>query len=331
MIRNLLRPRSRSAGPQGLGSGPDEAGREAGSVSVIVPLYNHARFVTEAVESALAQGPILREIVVVDDGSSDGSADVMRGLCERERRIVFWSQPNRGAHAAINAGLQRATGDLLAILNSDDVYEPDRLAALAALLVGDEPADIAASGISFVDADGTSIANAWYEEAVRFLGSCGDPGAALVNGNFLMTTSNFVMRRRLLDEIGLFAPLRYAHDLDFALRATARGKRLALADRRLLRYRVHDSNTISEDHARVRLEWAIATAFFLTSLWDRPDSRPIDWRRAELLQDVLDRHALTRAVHLCMAYLRRHPTDTLERNPVLSDEAFRGVLAGCLR
>jgi glycosyltransferase involved in cell wall biosynthesis len=336
MIRNLLRSRPRGSDPRdwdprGLGAGPHDAGRGAGSVSVIVPLYNHARFVAQAVQSALAQGPILREVVVVDDGSPDESAKVMRGLCEGEPRIVFWSQPNRGAHAAINAGLQRATGDLLAILNSDDVYEPDRLATLAAALDGEEPADIAASGISFVDGGGAPIENAWYEEALQFFKSRGDLGAALVNGNFLMTTSNFLIRRRLLDEIGLFAPLRYAHDLDFALRAAARGKRFALTDRRLLRYRVHDSNTIREDHGRVRLEWAIAAAFFLTSLWDRPHGPPIDWRRAEAIEDILDRHALTRAVHLCMAYLRRYPTDTLERSPVLHDEPFRGILAGCLR
>jgi glycosyltransferase involved in cell wall biosynthesis len=78
----------------------------------VIPLYNHARFIEAAIDSALRQGPILREMVVVDDGSTDDSATIARGLAEADPRIVFWSQPNRGAHAAINAGIQRASGEL---------------------------------------------------------------------------------------------------------------------------------------------------------------------------------------------------------------------------
>ena len=90
------------------------AERRAARVSVVVPLYNHARYVAEAARSALAQGPVLREVIVVDDGSTDGSAEALRAACGDDPRLVLWSQPNRGAHAAINAGLLRATGEVLA-------------------------------------------------------------------------------------------------------------------------------------------------------------------------------------------------------------------------
>ena len=76
----------------------------AARVSVVVPLYNHARYVADAVRSALAQGPVLREVVVVDDGSTDGSAEALLAACGDEARLVLWSQPNRGAHAAIMSG-----------------------------------------------------------------------------------------------------------------------------------------------------------------------------------------------------------------------------------
>ena len=309
------------------GTGTDKSPAPVGIVSVVIPLYNHERYIAETVESALAQGPLLREVVVVDDGSSDESARVMRSLGAADRRVVFWSQPNRGAHAAINAGIHRATGDLVAILNSDDAFAEGRLNRLVAALRAEPNADMAASGLRFMDDEGFPVENPWHERALDFYRSCGDLALALVNGNFLITTSNFLLRRRLVDRVGLFAPLRYAHDLDFLLRVLARGGRIALVEERLLRYRIHAANTIKEQHSRVRLEWTAVAAFWLTNLWDRSNSGPIDWERAREIEDVLDRHGLTRGVHLCMAYFRRHPTDTLERSPFFRDNAFRSFLA----
>jgi glycosyltransferase involved in cell wall biosynthesis len=302
----------------------------AACVSVVVPLYNHARYVAEAVRSALAQGPVLREVVVVDDGSTDGSAEALLAACGDDTRLVLWSQPNRGAHAAINAGLLRATGEVLAVLNSDDVYAPGRLDRLVAALDADPGADLAATGLSFMDGDGSPIANPWYEEAVAFHRASGDLGAALVNGNFVTTTSNLVFRRGLLDRIGLFAPLRYAHDLDFLLRALAHGRRLALLlDEPLLSYRLHATNTIKEEHGAVRLEWAMVAAAFLDALLAVPG--PVDWTRLAAIGAVLERHKLLPGVQLCLAHLRRHPSGgTLERAPMLSDEEFRAALRSCV-
>lgn len=295
-------------------------------VSVIIPLYNHEGFIAAAIDSAMAQGPLLREIIVVDDGSSDGSAEIVRDLAAANPEIVFWSQPNRGAHAAINAGLHRATGELVAILNSDDRYASDRLQQLVGRLDADPGTDLVASGITFIDGQGAALANPWYEAAVDFYRQCGDPAAALINGNFLMSTSNFVFRRVVFEALGGFANLRYAHDLDFALRLLARQRRIVLAEAPLLQYRMHATNTIDEGHDRVKVEWIAATAFFLTCLWDRGDSGPMDWDRARRLLDVMDRHALTGPVQLCMVYFRRHPTDTLECNPFLTDRAFQEYL-----
>jgi glycosyltransferase involved in cell wall biosynthesis len=299
------------------------AGCQRDRISVVIPLYNHARFIGEAVDSVLAQGFIVRELIVVDDGSHDESAAIMREISQRDPRIVFWSQPNRGAHAAINSGLWRATADLLAILNSDDVYAPARLTSLANALDADPSADIAASGISFIDTAGQPISNPWYDDALRYFKQCGDISLALINGNFLMTTSNFVFRRRLLDEIGYFAPLRYAHDLDFALRVVASRKRFVLAEESLLAYRTHDGNTISRNHAEVRVEWAIVTAAFLAASWHRG---PVDWGYARALEGILERHKLTLPVHLSMIYSGHHSGDTLERSPLLLNPAFRAFL-----
>lgn len=296
-------------------------------VSVVVPLYNHASYIGPAIESVLGQGAVLRELVVIDDGSTDDSARVMAGLAARDPRIRFRTQANQGAHATINAGMRDCTGEFVAILNSDDLYEPGRLDTLALALDADPGADIAASGIAFMDGEGAAVANDWYAEAMAFRAGR-DMGTALVNANFLMTTSNFLFRRGLTAAIGDFAALRYTHDLDFALRALALGHRIALLGETLLRYRLHGSNTISEDHRRVRSEWAASTAAYLTLLWDRPDAPEPDWNAAGEMEEVLRRHELARAVHPCMAYLRRNGGGRLDSGPLLADEAFRARLVG---
>ena len=98
-----------------------------GRVSVVIPLYNHECYVAQALESVIEQSAKPLEIIVIDDGSSDGSALVVQEIARRYPEIVFWSHPNQGAHYTINAGIKRAKGEYIAILNSDDVYHPDRL------------------------------------------------------------------------------------------------------------------------------------------------------------------------------------------------------------
>jgi GT2 family glycosyltransferase len=142
---------------------------------------------------------------------------------------------------------------LLAILNSDDLYHPERLLGCLAVLETDPGAAIVATGISFVDERGNAIRYPWYE-ACSFYEEIGDLALALVNGNFLMTTSNIVARRAVFDEVGVFDDLRYTHDLDFFLRLLVHGRRLALLRRSLLTYRVprgqHDRRGAASGEAR---------------------------------------------------------------------------------
>ena len=304
---------------------------ESHRISVVVPLYNHERYVGPALRSVFSQTTRIHEIIVVDDGSSDRSLDVVADLARNHPEIVLWSKANGGAHAAINAGIHRATGELVAVLNSDDLYHPERLATLLREFRDDPCLDAAMTGLSFVDGDGHEITNAWYENAMAFHRHVGDFTLSLINGNVLMTTSNIVARRQLFDEIGGFSPLRYAHDLDFFLRLVAKKRTFRFLDRRLLTYRVHAENTIAEAPRKVKAEWAAATAFFLTCLWDRQDRGPIDWRQAADLMAVLDRHTLTTPVHMCMAYFRQNPTDTMELNPFHNDTTFRSFIDDVLR
>ena len=93
-------------------------------VSCVIPVYNGARFVAESIESVLAQAYRPLEVIVVDDGSTDGTEDVLAAFGDRIR--VFF-QPNAGAAAARNRGVAEARGGWLTFQDADDLWAPDKL------------------------------------------------------------------------------------------------------------------------------------------------------------------------------------------------------------
>jgi glycosyltransferase involved in cell wall biosynthesis len=235
-------------------------------ISVVIPSYNHAAFITEAVNSVLNQSEPDLELIVVDDGSTDRSLSVLSGFSDSRLRV--FSQTNQGAHAAINRGLREASGNYLAILNSDDAYHPNRLEKMVRLLKANPLVGLAGSYIEIMDVQGKgSGVKHGYEDcppwildhAERSFRAGGDLRAALLTENYLATTSNYVFPRPWYERVGGFRPLRYTHDWDFALRM-ARVAQLALLPEPLVRYRVHPANTIRENQAAMIFEicWILA-------------------------------------------------------------------------
>jgi glycosyltransferase involved in cell wall biosynthesis len=304
--------------------------RPRSDVSVVIPVYNHERYIGTALASALGQSVRPMEIVCIDDGSTDGSAEVVEALAREHAEIRFWSRPNRGAHHTLNEGIRASAGRYLAILNSDDLFHPGRLARCLAVLETRPDVDVVATGITFVDGEGRSIENPWYEAARAFHREAGDLGLALVHANFLMTSSNVVARRAVFDEVGEFDNLRYAHDLDFFLNLVAKGKRVAVVPRPLMKYRFHGANTIAEAHANVRLEWAAVAAVFARRIQVGTDSWRAGSQYQRRLREITDRHGLTPAVSLLLRRLDGVPSPVPSAGACLADAALRTALQEAL-
>lgn len=125
-------------------------------VSVIIPCYNTARYVKETIESVLNQTRQDFEIIVVDDGSTDDSHNVIASI--NDQRIRYHYQPNQGLAAARNTGLALATGEFVAFLDADDFFLPEKLARQIAALDSQPEVGLVAGGHLYVDEFGNSLA-----------------------------------------------------------------------------------------------------------------------------------------------------------------------------
>lgn len=122
-------------------------------VSIITPLYNGERFVAATIESVLAQNYQHWEMIVINDGSTDDSEKIVSEYAVRDTRIKLFSQPNAGSAAARNNGIRRAMGRYIALLDSDDLWEPNFLEEQIAFLI-EKNAVLVYSSHKRIDEDG---------------------------------------------------------------------------------------------------------------------------------------------------------------------------------
>src|SRR5688500_16079689 len=120
-------------------------------VSVVIPNYNYGRFLREAVDSVLNQTVPPHEVIVVDDGSTDDSWEILESYGER---VLTIRQQNQGVGAARNSGAKPATEEFLAFLDSDDYWAPKKLEKQLARFAGDGQVGVVHCGFQYVDADG---------------------------------------------------------------------------------------------------------------------------------------------------------------------------------
>ncbi len=185
-------------------------------VSVIIPNYNHARYVGDAICSVLNQDYRNFEIIVVDDGSRDDSREVVAQFGDKVQYIY---QENAGLSAARNTGIRASKGALIGVLDADDMYEPMFLDTLVDALKADPSADGIYCGYQFVDQENNLLPQIENRPVPS-----DELYDALLDGNFFVPESIF-LRRYVYDDVGLFdEALRACEDWDVWLRVTKKFK-----------------------------------------------------------------------------------------------------------
>jgi glycosyltransferase involved in cell wall biosynthesis len=228
-------------------------------VSVVIPAYNHETFIGPAVDSVLQQSYANIELIVVDDGSTDRTGQVVQSY--QDPRVIYFYQENQDAYNALNRGLDMATGKFVSILNSDDIYHPTRLERCLRVHRRTRAAAIF-SDVQPIDAEGNPFRDPnfwwtqWHEHNRQYYFKHKDLYTAFLHGNFMVTTSNLFMTAQATNTVGKFASLRYLHDYDYIFRLMcAFPRKVVYLDReKLIYYRLHGGNTISDAAIKGREE-----------------------------------------------------------------------------
>ena len=206
-------------------------------VSVIIPAYNQAQYLDDAVQSVLEQSYTNYEIIVIDDGSTDNTPAVAAQFGEKIRYI---RQENKGLAGARNTGIRAARGELIGLLDSDDQWEPTFLETMVSLAEAHPQAAVYYSGAQYMDADGNLLP--------QILGTSTAPTESpqgmyhtLLRANFIIPSAT-VLRKSIIEQAGLFDPqLRSCEDWDLWLRLLPDHKFVG-SPAPLLRYRIHGSS-----------------------------------------------------------------------------------------
>ena len=182
-------------------------------ISIVIPLYNKVGSVGRTLCSVLAQTYADYEVIVVDDGSTDGSAEVVRSFADN--RIRLFTQPNAGVSAARNRGIEMSQGELIAFLDADDEWTPDYLATQMRLVEKYSQCDVFATHYAVRSHDGSCT-----PAVVRKLPFLGDDG--ILDNYFLVAscsqpplfTSAVMLRKSAIQSVGGFPPgVRSGEDL----------------------------------------------------------------------------------------------------------------------
>jgi glycosyltransferase involved in cell wall biosynthesis len=199
-------------------------------VSVVIASYNHAEFVGDAVNSVLRQSVSDLEVIVADDGSSDGTPDVIEGIRDDRVRLIRLPE-NRRDHPR-NAAMALARGRYVAFQNSDDVWEPTKLETQLAALSGTPNAVACFTGVTVIDESGAPVEGTWLNGPFKHeqYDRLGWLHRFFYHGNCLCMPSA-VADRDAIDRVGRFrASLVQCGDFDLWVRLAAVGELVVLRD-----------------------------------------------------------------------------------------------------
>ena len=194
-------------------------------VSVIIPVYNGERHLRAALESVFAQTHPLHEIIIVDDGSTDSSPEILQSFGDR---LTVIRQENQGVAGARNTGLAHASGDAIAFLDQDDLWPPDRTRLLVEALQADGNAEVAVGVVEICYERDAPPLHPWELTPMH---------REILLGSQLIRTPLFSMLGMLNTNVG------YGDDTDFWVRRREHNVQSAMVNEVTLIHRQHAKNT----------------------------------------------------------------------------------------
>lgn len=218
-------------------------------VTVLMPVYNCAPFLREAIDSVLARSFTDLELLIIDDGSTDGSAAIIRSYADPRIQLVS-NAHNLGLVASLNKGIELARGTFIARMDGDDRMHPERLERQVSAMRADAGIAVLATRIDFINTDG-EVFGVWdtdrqavTEEAI----------ARMLPRTNCIAHPSVMIRRSALGALRYATGQDGAEDWDLWMRMRSRGLRIAKLEEVLLQYRVHAGSIMAGNKRRVSLE-----------------------------------------------------------------------------
>ncbi|AFY65462.1 glycosyltransferase [Geitlerinema sp. PCC 7407] len=292
--------------------------RNMPTVSVIVPAYNAAKTIVETLESLRAQTFSDFEVIVINDGSTDNTVEIVQAF--GDPRMQVFSYENGGLPVARNRGIERATGEFLSFIDADDLWTPDKLAAQVQALREHPEAGVAYSWTQFID-EQSRFLFAW-----KPLYHSGDVYPQLLLENFISSGSNLLARREAIAAAGLFDPtLKSVEDWDYYLRLAAKTQFAVVPQYQILYRRSSQSMTTKIDVMERANLTVIERAFrqapaSLQSLKGRTLANVYRYLAKQCLSNSWDRSGLRQAYQKLGQAIAAYPPT------LLSQETLRIVL-----
>ncbi len=287
------------------------------TVSVVVTTYNHEAFIGPALDSVLAQTFTDFELIVVDDGSTDGTARRLEQYRDRARII---RQENQGIAGSRNAGIREASGELLAFLDGDDLWEPDKLECqVAAAREHPESGLIVVDGVQFV---GSRIRNKSllappYANLLRRVGTLTQNCyAQIVRRNLISTTSQVMIPRAVFKTVDLSDPaFPVCSDWDLYIRIAERFP-VTFLSRKLVRWRYLETSASGPEHLR-QIRWGMDDIEVLKKQLSRTAPAFQNLVRAQIRRRILATaySAYYFGLHTDRPLARRYLMQLVKRNP----------------
>jgi len=210
-------------------------------ISVLVPAYGTAAYIAETLQSALGQTVSDCEVIVINDGDPDTVA-LEAAIAPYRDRIVYLSKPNGGLSSARNFGLRKARGRYIALLDSDDIWEPDFLEQLLARMESNPHIGLVFTNATFFGSGGL-VGKHYYEVFPKPLLESGQISLQKLLNREIQIFVSLLLRRELLDSAGHFDEgLRASEDFDMWLRLAKAGVHFSYVDQPLVRYRIRETS-----------------------------------------------------------------------------------------